>query len=212
MTNFWCNSWRSIIDVVEILSDFDCLTKRIESKNFDKIDHSYGTVAWKPPDVTNQPKRKGINSLCPDKMRHFSFLLDLFLTKNVDVREPWSETRKHLANLFMFQCSVVNHTMAESFYNSNYGPSIITSKVRQIISVMKTKRLIWYFKNISFWHFNSCFVVKTTKHQCLCFHCWDYFTNFWHNNWRSIINVVERLSYWTQTFEILGSNLVSKFI
>ena len=74
-----------------------------------RIDHSYGTVAWKPPDATNQPKRKGINSLCPDKMRHFSFLLDLFLTKNVDVREPWSETREHLANLFMFQARCQSH-------------------------------------------------------------------------------------------------------
>ena len=34
----------------------------------------------------------------------------------------------------------LNHfgTKAESFYNVNYGSSIITSKVRQIISVMKT--------------------------------------------------------------------------
>ena len=31
------------------------------------------------------------------------------------------------------------------------------------------------------------------KHQHLCFHDWEYLTNFWHNNWRSIIDVVERL-------------------
>ena len=31
-------------------------------------------------------------------------------------------------------------TIAESFYNVNYGPSINTSKVRQIISVMKTEK------------------------------------------------------------------------
>ena len=155
----------------------------------------YGTVAWKPPDATNQPKRKGINSLCPDKMRHFSFLLDLFLTKNVDVREPWSETRKHLANLFMFQCSVVNHTMAESFYNSNYGPSIITSKVRQIISVMKTK-ITGVSRNI------VCYGIlihglswRQQKHHCLCFCYWDYLTNFWCNNWQSIVDGVERLGY-----------------
>ena len=39
--------------------------------------------------------------------------------------------------------------------------SIITSNFRQIISVMKTKTLVfpekWYFRNNSFWHFNSCF-------------------------------------------------------
>ena len=42
--------------------------------------------------------------------------------------------------------------------------SIIGSNVRQIVSVMKTKRLMfpekWYFKNSSFWHFNSCSVLK----------------------------------------------------
>ena len=31
------------------------------------------------------------------------------------------------------------------------------------------------------------------KHQFLCFHYWDYLTNFWRNNWCSIIDVVERL-------------------
>ena len=31
------------------------------------------------------------------------------------------------------------------------------------------------------------------KHQCFCFHNWDYLTNFLHNNWQSIIDVIERL-------------------
>ena len=34
------------------------------------------------------------------------------------------------------------------------------------------------------------------QHQCLCFHYWDFLTNFWCNNWRSIFDVVERLCYW----------------
>ena len=59
-------------------------------------------------------------------------------------------------------------------------------------------------------HCTGIFVVFKTKHeskcqnelflkyhfsgnQCLCFHYWDYLTNFWRNNWRSIIDVVERL-------------------
>ena len=42
----------------------------------------------------------------------------------------------------------------------------------------------WTFFKISFlW-----------KHQSLCFHYWDYLTNFWRNNWQSIIDVVERLT------------------
>ena len=61
--------------------------------------------------ATNQPKRKGINSLCPDKMRHFSFLLDLFLTKNIDVRGP--DQSRTLSQPPFYEPSklVVNHTM-----------------------------------------------------------------------------------------------------
>ena len=36
---------------------------------------------------------------------------------------------------------------------------------------------------------------RQQKHQCLCFHYWDYLTNFWQNNWQSIIDAVERLCY-----------------
>ena len=80
---------------------------------------------------------------------------------------------------------------AESFYNVNYGLSIIKSKVCQIISVMKTWRLVfpekWYLKNSSFWHFDSQFLSwrQHKHHLCLYFNYWDYLTNFWRNNWRS---------------------------
>ena len=57
-----------------------------------------------------------------------------------------------------------NKSLVESFYSVKYESSIITSNVRQIISVMKTKILVFpeklYFKNISFWHFDSGFVLK----------------------------------------------------
>ena len=36
---------------------------------------------------------------------------------------------------------------------------------------------------------------RQQKHQCLCFHYWDYLTDFWRINWRSIIDIVKRLSY-----------------
>ena len=71
---------------------------------------------------------------------------------------------------FYFKWSIFKfswNNFAESFYNLNYGSSIITSKVCQINSVMETERLVfpekWYFKKGSFWHFNSCFVLKTTE-------------------------------------------------
>ena len=34
------------------------------------------------------------------------------------------------------------------------------------------------------------------------FHYWNYLTNVWRNNWRSIIDVVERLCYWHLYLEI----------
>ena len=40
------------------------------------------------------------------------------------------------------------------------------------------------------WLLNSRFVLKTTE---TCFHYWNFLTNFWRNNWRSIFDVVERL-------------------
>ena len=46
-------------------------------------------------------------------------------------------------------------------------------KVHPIISVMKTYRLVfpekWYFKNSSFWHFHSPFVLKTTETSMFMF-------------------------------------------
>ena len=33
------------------------------------------------------------------------------------------------------------------------------------------------------------------KHQCLCFHYWDYLMNIWRNIWQSIIDVVENLGF-----------------
>ena len=54
----------------------------------------------------------------------------------------------------------------------------------------------WYFKKIVHFGISIHFLCwRQQKHQWLCFHYWDYLTNFWHNNWRSIIDVVERLCF-----------------
>ena len=37
---------------------------------------------------------------------------------------------------------------------------------------------------------------RQLRHQCSCFHYWDYLTNFWCYNWWSIIDVLERLCLW----------------
>ena len=46
----------------------------------------------------------------------------------------------------------------------------------------------------------------------ICFHYWDYFTNFWRNNWQSIFDVVERLCYYKFVFLLWTSLHDHKFI
>ena len=41
-----------------------------------------------------------------------------------------------------------------------------------------------------FWNF-----ISLELPQSFCFHYWDYMTNFWRNNWQSIIDAVEKLCY-----------------
>ena len=57
-------------------------------------------------------------------------------------------------------------------------------KVRQRISVIPEN-----------WHFNSRLVLKTTKTQVFVFITEILWPTFWRNNWRSIFDVVKRLSY-----------------
>ena len=70
-------------------------------------------------------------------------------------------------NLKMYEI----YPKAESFYYINYGSSKIVH--------------FGILIHVSSW--------RQQKHQCLRFHYWDYLTNFWRYNWRSIIDVVERL-------------------
>ena len=68
---------------------------------------------------------------------------------------------------------------------------LLRYKSRQKFSVMKTKN--WCFQKNSFmFHVLS---WRLHKHHCFCFHYWDFLTNFWCNNWRSIFDIVERLCY-----------------
>ena len=51
------------------------------------------------------------------------------------------------------------------------------------------------------------------KHHCLCFHYLYYLTNFWSNNWQSIIDIVEKLSLCTkiQVSKVLLYNTYTVF-
>ena len=49
---------------------------------------------------------------------------------------------------------------------------------------------------------------RQQKHQCLCFDYWEFLTNFWRNNWRSIFDVLERLCFWVH---LQYSNFVVNF-
>ena len=89
--------------------------------------------------------------------------------------------------------SKVEALKAESFYYVRYGSSIIImSKIPSKIlnnENIKTavSRKIGILVHVLSW--------RQQKHQCLCFHYWDYLTSFWWNNWRSIIDVTERLCF-----------------
>ena len=47
------------------------------------------------------------------------------------------------------------------------------------------------------------------KHQCFCFHCWDYLTDIWHNNWQSIFDGVLRR---TQLNRYIQVKLICSYI
>jgi hypothetical protein len=82
-----------------------------------------------------------------------------------------------------------NLLTAESFYYVKYGSSIITSKVLQKTLSNEDIKTVCFGISI---HVLS---WRQQRHKCLCFHYWDFLTNFWRNNWRSIFDVVERLCY-----------------
>ena len=116
----------------------------------------------------------------------------------------------YILDLFVYFCKKScicsqnsNHHISEHFSRV----FLLRQKVHQIISVIKT---------------NTCgFVVFKTKReikcknevetQSVCFQYWDYLTNFWRNNWQSIIDVVERLCFRERA--LMTSNFrVSRFI
>ena len=87
---------------------------------------------------------------------------------------------QNLIALFLF----FELTKTESFYNVNYGSSVITSKrSSKNISLIKTNTCDdTYYKNSSFWNFNSRFILNTdledNKNTSVCFDYWDFLTNF----------------------------------
>ena len=107
--------------------------------------------------------------------------------------------RKYIHNVYKkWKCSEMQlHSITKSFYYVKYGLTIITWKVSRIFSVMKIKTLVFpeklYFKNSLFDILIQVLSWRQQKHQCLCFHYWDYLTNFWQNIWQSIFDNIERL-------------------
>ena len=95
------------------------------------------------------------------------------------------------------------NTIAESFYYVNYGLSIITSKKLSNNLSNQNKHLCFCCLQDKMWIKMpkwTIFVISFLwKCRMFCFDYWDYLTNFWCNNWQSIIDVVERLSYWRIT-------------
>ena len=111
----------------------------------------------------------------------------IYLSLNLKIAESFHFFSTYLILVYVLVTTTLiylslNLTIAESFYCINYGSSIITSKIRQIIWGMKHCTGIpekWYFKNGSFGILIHVLSRRQQKHQCLCFHHWDYLTNFW---------------------------------
>ena len=79
----------------------------------------------------------------------------------------------------------------ESFTTSKMDRHLLWQKVHQKISVIKTNTFDDIEKNSSFWHFNSRFVLKTTKTQVFVMITEIFWWTFWRNKWRSIFDVVK---------------------
>ena len=60
--------------------------------------------------------------------------------------------------------------------------------------------LWWYYKNSSFWHFDSWFVLKTTKTKVFDVNTEIFWQTFWCNNWRCrktrLLPSVKIQSFW----------------
>ena len=67
-------------------------------------------------------------------------------------------------------------------------------KSHQKLSLMKTKNGV-SSKIVCFGILIHILSWRQHKHQCLCFHYWEFLTNFWFDNWQSIFDIVERIYY-----------------
>ena len=75
-----------------------------------------------------------------------------------------------------------------------YGKSSSTNLSNEIIKTGVSREMVFQKQLILAFQFMF-LSWKQQKHQWLCFHYWDYLANFWCNNWRSIIDIVEGFSY-----------------
>ena len=85
----------------------------------------------------------------------------------------------------------MNEFIVQYFYNVKSGPSIIRSKD-------SSKNLSNENKHTMFpenWHFNSLFVLKTTKSQVFAMITKIFWRTFWRNKWTSVFGVVKDSSY-----------------
>ena len=130
--------------------------------------------------------RSGITQLfsCDQAIRPVLLLGHIFL---------WWWSDICCCTAFFSVCLYVWKSIAESFYYVKYGLSIITSKIPSKILSNENKKTGVSRKIVCFGILIHVLSWRQQKHQCLCFHYWDFLTNFWHNNWRSIFDVVERL-------------------
>ena len=91
-----------------------------------------------------------------------------------------------------------DEALAGVFYNVKNGSSFIMSKSLSKNLSNLNKHLWWYYKNSSFWHFDSHFVLKTKIPTSVCYDCWEFLTNFLTYFLTTLLDSVQNSSYWIQ--------------
>ena len=143
-----------------------CETKSYEKRQGGVMLHTYRSSGWR---LARQKVLLSLETYFRWKLfnsRSYFDFRKLFVKakrpKTYDTLSFQSISKLYICILKSSCCILL--TTVESFYSVKYGLSIIMLNVCQIISVIKTKTLVfpekWYFKNSSFCHFNSCFVFK----------------------------------------------------
>ena len=123
-----------------------------------------------------------MNTMISRDIFKFLILLETWKSRKYFVKSNGRQVVKNRRVFLLHQLWIVNYSVKSS--SNNLSNENINTGVSDKTWIKMPKLTIF---EISFlW-----------KHQFLCFHYWDYLTNFWHNNWQSIIDV----AHWSRMLD-----------